>query len=502
MDENGASAVKNSQPRMPDEKAADQPATYTPDATARRALILCDAPEGDRAGEALAEAGYVVRRARAEDATVAAAEFSPSVALLVFGGGESSGKLVAAARRLRAAPETFPLPLVFLYERDERSLRTAAVNTGADDYFSQDSSPVEIRARLDALFWRAEVGRRSAPVAVDQRAEIDNFLFLLDAIAEDARRGGTGTLALTGFAEGDEGEGRSRPLAEAYGFLKLNLRRLDSVVFYGPTVLLVYLPGVEAGAAGETFARLRKEFEGARPGADLAFGLASFPADGSEPEELTEKAEAALEAARRNRTRVMAFRDLSAAKMAGTRGASASSAHGAKRMEMETFNGGVAAADSTRKVAGRSYDATAARPDVESAREVESAAGRDGRRRRLLLAVSDGSRMARLNLLLRSAGYEVRAAFDGEQALALTRIERPDLLVIDYELQGGDGMETLRRFSAQAGGASATPAVLLLPREYEGRRAEAVGIGATRVVSSPYDSAELLDSIRAGLGAA
>ena len=54
--------------------------------------------------------------------------------------------------------------------------------------------------------------------------------------------------------------------------------------------------------------------------------------------------------------------------------------------------------------------------------------------RRLLLTVSDAARMAQLNSLIRSAGYEARAAFDGQQALDLLRIERPDLLLLDYEL--------------------------------------------------------------------
>jgi len=40
--------------------------------------------------------------------------------------------------------------------------------------------------------------------------------------------------------------------------------------------------------------------------------------------------------------------------------------------------------------------------------------------RRVMLVVSDGERMAQINLLMRSAAYEVRAAFDGQHALNLT----------------------------------------------------------------------------------
>src|ERR671938_533970 len=89
---------------------------------------------------------------------------------------------------------------------------------------------------------------------------------------------------------------------------------------------------------------------------------------------------------------------------------------------------------------------------------------------RLLLTVSDAARMAQINLLLRAAGYEARAAFDGQQALDLLRIERPDLLLLDYDLQGMDGLETLRLLRKQGGGRLNLPVVMLLSKENESER--------------------------------
>ena len=113
-----------------------------------------------------------------------------------------------------------------------------------------------------------------------------------------------------------------------------------------------------------------------------------------------------------------------------------------------------------------------------------------------MLAVSDAARMAQVNLLVRSAGYEVRAAFDGEHALNLLRIDRPDLLLLDYELRGMDGVETLRRLAKQAGPAGPPPSLLLLPENLEERRREALEAGARGVVPLPYDPVELLDALR------
>src|SRR2546423_2594273 len=176
---------------------------------ARRALLIADdvasaddgenADEGARAEalrEKIASAGFEVARATVEEAARRVEEFAPEVVFICFGGREGEGRLVTLARRLRSEPATFALPVVLLFRTDERTLRSSARHVGADDYFAQDATPEEFRARTNALLWRVEAGRRSAPAVADQRSEIDNFLFLLDAVAADERRGMCGALAL------------------------------------------------------------------------------------------------------------------------------------------------------------------------------------------------------------------------------------------------------------------------------------------------------------------
>ncbi|HEX6183463.1 MAG TPA: response regulator, partial [Pyrinomonadaceae bacterium] len=116
--------------------------------------------------------------------------------------------------------------------------------------------------------------------------------------------------------------------------------------------------------------------------------------------------------------------------------------------------------------------------------------------RRVTLVVSDAGRMAQVNLLMRSAAYEVRAAFDGQHALSLLRIDRPDALVVDYELREMDGVEMLRRLAKQSRAGDAPPSLLLLPAGREELRSEALSAGARGVVEVPYDAVELLDTLR------
>jgi DNA-binding response OmpR family regulator len=465
--------------------AASQP---TDDAGRARPLALLVSEEGADGGlqARLSDAGFGVECVGAGAAVGAARALAPALVLLAFGAREDEGRLVSLARRLRSEPETFALPVVFLFREDARSLRSAAQHFGADDYFSREAAADELRARLAALLWRAGAGRRAAPLVAEQRSEIDNFILLLDAVGFDARAGAAGAVALVEAAEGAGAAPDERTLAAAHGFLKLNLRRVDAVAFYGPTTLLVYLPRATPAAARGLLAGLREEFLAARPQADLRAGLAAFPDEGVEVERLIEKAEAAL---------------------AGTRAPNATARVVVYGEEKTLADARPARHEADRRAPLASEIAGAAAPpkilardDDEGAREASAAQTSDGRARRtrprrLMLIVSDAERMAQVNLLLRSAGYEARAAFDGEHALGLLRIDRPDLLLVDYELQGIDGVEMLRRLRKQSGRAQPPPSVVLLPGGREDLRIEALAAGARAAVHLPYDPVELLEAL-------
>lgn len=492
-------------------------------AEVRRALLVAE--EGARAEslrEGLAAAGLEVETASAEEAARRAAEVTPSVVLIAFGAREGEARLITLARRLRTEPSTFALPVVFLFRADERTLRSAALRVGADDYFPQDAPREEIRARLDALFWRVEAGRRSAPARPEQRDEIDNFIFLLDSVAADARDGLTGTLALfetragrspdgaeAGRTPGEDAgqtlaaEDAGRTLAAAHGFLKLNLRRVDALAFYGPSTLLAYLPGADSAAARAALASLREEFLSATPGGELYAGLSSFPSDAAEVEQLVEQAEAALTRAREENStaRVIVYvgedgkeepasrtRRLAAAETAR---ATAGTARGESEGRLSESPSGALGARELKAGDGRG-----AASGVAVGAGPAGARRAGGKVRRLMLVVSDAARMAQVNLLLRSEGFEVRAAFDAVHALNLLRIDRPDLLLVDYELKGMDGAEMLRRLAKQSGAAPTPPSLLLVPAGREDLRREAQEAGARRTVELPYDPVELLDALR------
>lgn len=532
----------------------------------RRAVVCAGPSVAVMLERHLSSAQYATVIASASDAARVISQFAPDVVLLAMHNG-MDGERIALARRLRAEPSTYALPIVFLHHKDERSLRSTALNIGADDYFSLATPAGELCARLDALFWRAEAGRRSAPAVGEQRAEIDNFLLLLDSVREDMQDTEEGgALALVEAVSGADGAGAAgdrsgspdtRTLAEAHGFLKLNLRRADSVAFYGPTMLFAYLPRMSSDAARTALAGLREEFKAKRPGSDLAVGLVSFPADGLDVEALIEKAESAIDSARTrhapSRVVVYVADGQHTAPQASTQHAPQTTASTQKSQDADTppptattanqnanrsvnesvnqtapvapkpnvagmsartsFSstqvlrerggadasgvGAVAATLQQSGAAGGDGEAAARAAADAGARELERRARGAPMPRRLLLTISDPARMAQLNLLIRSAGYDVRAAFDGQQALNLLRIERPDVLVLDDDLHGIDGLETLRRLRRQQSGERRVlPVVLLLDAKHQSRRREALESGAHAIVTLPYDPSDFLDTVR------
>jgi PleD family two-component response regulator len=521
------------------------------DTRARRVLVIADSSHaGESLPAQLARAGYDVRAARTEHATQTINEFAPQVALIEVQAGARGEAGLELTARLRAARATSALPLVLLFEEGDASLRAAALRVGADDFFALSTPPAEIAARLDALFWRSEAGRRTATLtALERRAEIDDFLQLLESVRADIDAGLTGTLALiaatpshprassetiAGAAGTPSPE--TRAFAEAHDFFKLNLRRVDSVAFYGPTLLLAYLPQKSRSAAHTDLARLSEEFQTAteRAGNSFHIGLASFPSDGTEIESLIERAEAALQQTRPPHAEEAAQETSSHARPESKPPANVSAPRAARDSARDSKPSSVVpqtpTAERNARAAGELSPSRAVREskqtDMETsmmpsggagglgvgqgtlAQAAADAAARERERRtrgaimprRLLLTVSDPARMAQINLLLRSAGYEVRAAFDGLQAINLLRIERPDLLVIDVALYGIDGLEALRRLHRQHQGRLPLPVVLLLPAtpaaERERVREEAFALGARAFVAVPYDPEELLTCVR------
>jgi two-component system, OmpR family, KDP operon response regulator KdpE len=113
-----------------------------------------------------------------------------------------------------------------------------------------------------------------------------------------------------------------------------------------------------------------------------------------------------------------------------------------------------------------------------------------------VLIVDDEPQIVRaLKVLLRSAGYDVRAATTKAEALDALAVRPPDALVLDLVLPDGSGVEVCR----EVRGWSALPIVVLSAVGDEREKVAALDAGADDYVTKPFGTDELLARLRAVL---
>jgi DNA-binding response OmpR family regulator len=96
---------------------------------------------------------------------------------------------------------------------------------------------------------------------------------------------------------------------------------------------------------------------------------------------------------------------------------------------------------------------------------------------------------------LRSAGFSVTTAADGERAVALARARPPDLVVLDLGLPGLDGLDVARDLRRT----SPVPIIMLTARREETDRVLGLELGADDYLVKPFSPRELLARVRAVL---
>jgi DNA-binding response OmpR family regulator len=117
-------------------------------------------------------------------------------------------------------------------------------------------------------------------------------------------------------------------------------------------------------------------------------------------------------------------------------------------------------------------------------------------RETVLVVEDDPSIILGLQLNLSRAGYKVKMARDGGEALEAIAVGRPDLVLLDLMLPVVDGLEVLRRIRASD---DRLPVVILTALTHEQDKIKGLDLGANDYVTKPFSVAELLARVRAAL---
>ena len=106
--------------------------------------------------------------------------------------------------------------------------------------------------------------------------------------------------------------------------------------------------------------------------------------------------------------------------------------------------------------------------------------------KRILVVEDNEKNMYLIGFILRNNGYEVIEARTGEEGVELASKEKPDLVLMDIQLPGIDGLETTKRIR-ESETAGQIPIVALTSYAMTGDKEKALNAGCTGYLEKPIN---------------
>jgi DNA-binding response OmpR family regulator len=119
--------------------------------------------------------------------------------------------------------------------------------------------------------------------------------------------------------------------------------------------------------------------------------------------------------------------------------------------------------------------------------------------KKILIVEDDPDVREGMHVRLKANNYETSFAVDALSVMNEARKTKPDLIILDLGLPGGDGfvvMERLKRLPAIA----MIPIIVVSARDVHANRERAIEAGAKAFLQKPVDNAVFLAAIRLALG--
>ena len=119
---------------------------------------------------------------------------------------------------------------------------------------------------------------------------------------------------------------------------------------------------------------------------------------------------------------------------------------------------------------------------------------------RILIIDDNPTNLKLVAYLVRSKGYEVDTALDADTAMAAIARTRPDLILMDLQLPGVDGLELTRRLKSD-GTTKDIVVIAVTAYAMKGDQDKAVAAGCDDYVTKPIDTRILPETIAKHLAA-
>lgn len=118
----------------------------------------------------------------------------------------------------------------------------------------------------------------------------------------------------------------------------------------------------------------------------------------------------------------------------------------------------------------------------------------------VLVADDEPNIVLSLQFLMKQAGFDVRVARDGEEAIAMIAESRPDLVLLDVMMPKKDGYEVCQTIRN-------TPdwrdmrIIMLTAKGREVEREKGMAMGADEYITKPFSTRYVVERVRQLLGA-
>jgi two-component system response regulator VicR len=96
---------------------------------------------------------------------------------------------------------------------------------------------------------------------------------------------------------------------------------------------------------------------------------------------------------------------------------------------------------------------------------------------------------------LQKEGFEVRTAYDGDEAIKAVHQFQPELIILDIMLPKKSGFDVLKEIRMEY----VMPVIMLTAKEEENDKVTGLELGADDYITKPFSNKELIARVKANL---
>ena len=111
---------------------------------------------------------------------------------------------------------------------------------------------------------------------------------------------------------------------------------------------------------------------------------------------------------------------------------------------------------------------------------------------KILIADDDANVHQSLNAYFKREGYQILSAFDGEEAMALAKNVKPDMILLDIMMPKKDGLVVCREIRRE----SNVPIIMLTAKAEEFDKLLGLELGADDYITKPFSPREVLARVK------